>query len=216
MGWLDKYPQGGKVKDNIQSDEGWLENWYSNRHLQNPYLEGALNLDRGTIENRYGKENITADSTQISPDYHVMGQYTGDNNIKINPSTLVPNSPNEYTDIHEYDHYLNNFPSYTRTTNSQVINDNIKPNLDPKIYSPDEVHARLMQLRRIAGFKPDQPVDSAQLDQFINRAKTGDLPYNNDIDQLFKGVKNTQSLLNLLNETTYNTPSQTGWLSKYI
>lgn len=65
--------------------------------------------------------------------------------------------------------------------------------------NPSEVQTRLMRLRQLAGFKPEQTIDRKTLDTFMGKYKNGQ---DEEIDQLLDIVPNADNMLNLLNKVS--------------
>lgn len=61
----------------------------------------------------------------------------------------------------------------------------------------DEIHARLMMLRKDAGFKPNEKIDIKKINNY-KKLKKGVYP-NSDIDDIFKVIKDDKTVVELLN-----------------
>lgn len=195
-------PNVKKIKKVLNPDDEWLKNWYSNRKIEDDYIQEGFNMDKPYYMQRM--KNIPAvERTDIvdKNNPNITGRYYPDTN-KIKVKKGEPS----YVDLHEKNHYLNNFPSTMRTVHKDIVKNELKSPAAFSKTSPyntnynefadeDEMHSRIMVLRKAAGFKPNQVVDEKALDNFMKTYKGDNSNINNVIDL----AKNKKAILNMLN-----------------
>ena len=224
-GWLDTYEDGGEINGDDEHKK-FLTNWYSNRKIQDSYIQEAFDLDKDSyIKNTKEYPNYTyVDSIRNDP--HVTGNYDKDTNKIL----LTKDSP-DHVKTHELNHFLNSKDGsgdYMRTIHKDIVKNELKPKSEASgVYKdkydyfsePDEVHSRIMVLREKAGFKPNENVTEEQLNSFLKTYK-GDVDNINDIFEL---SKYKTSVLNMLNYMATNNNQNKnlrvakygGWLEQY-
>lgn len=195
-------PNTKRLKKVMNPDDEWLKNWYSNRKIADDYIQEGFNMDKHYYMQRM--KNIPAvERTDVidKNNPNITGRYYPDTN-KIKVKKGEPS----YVDLHEKNHYLNDFPSNMRTVHKDIVKNELKsptafPKTSPyntnyeKFANEDEMHSRIMVLRKAAGFKPNQFVDEKMLDNFMKNYK-GD---NNNINNVIDLAKNKKAILNMLN-----------------
>ena len=195
-------PNVKKIKKVLNPDDEWLKNWYSNRKIEDDYIQEGFNMDKPYYMQRM--KNIPAiERTDIvdKNNPNITGRYYPDTN-KIK----VKKGESSYVDLHEKNHYLNNFSSTMRTVHKDIVKNELKSPAAFSKTSPyntnynefadeDEMHSRIMVLRKAAGFKPNQVVDEKALDNFMKTYKGDNSNINNVIDL----AKNKKAILNMLN-----------------
>lgn len=188
----------------MQADNAaaYLRDWYGRRRITDPYIQEAVNLDMPSImQNLRSRPNaVTAPSIGYDP--RVSGQYDATNNTLFFTPTARPEVP-----LHEVTHYANQAGAgggYMRTIHKDIVKNELKPRDQQQgVYrdkfdyfaNPDEVHARVMVLRKKAKFQPDQTVTADDLDSFL-KSYDGKSENINDILNMSKGKP---ALLNMLN-----------------
>lgn len=208
-----KYQTGGKSHD-VQEDINWLNTWYSQRKSPNARLQALIEQERpARLANLNKPYRISNDPADIGEGNDAS--YTLEERVLNLPLDLDPG-----TGLHEATHMSDDFrrPTYgfesreiqkSMPTKAQVISEFGEDKKEGRDYyeymtDPIEVKARLMQLRRVAGFKPDQEVTEEQLQKFFDDME-GEADSN--IDELLNfiragGKKNfNKKVLNLLNNT---------------
>lgn len=195
-------PNTKRLKKVINPDDEWLKNWYSNRKIEDDYIQEGFNMDKPYYMQRM--KNIPAvERTDIidKNNPYITGRYYPDTN-KIK----VKKGESSYVDLHEKNHYLNSFSSAMRAVHKDIVKNELKSPTAFSKTSPyntnykefaneDEMHSRIMVLRKAAGFKPNQVVDEKMLDNFIKNYKGDNSNINNVIDL----AKNKKAILNMLN-----------------
>jgi hypothetical protein len=115
------------------------------------------------------------------------------------------------TYLHEATHHTQDFPSVMRTIHSDIVSNEILPKSkikDPFVRenynyysSPDEVHARIMVLRREFDLKPDEFVTEDKIKGLLKNYKGG----SQSLDDLMKLTGGDAArLLNMLNYMAKN------------
>jgi len=208
-------PNIKKLKQTSNPDDNWLRNWYSNRKIEDDYIQEGFDMDKPYYTQRM--KNIPAverfdiiDKTNPN----ITGRYYPD----INKIKVKKGEPS-YVELHEKNHYLNHFPSAMRAIHKDIVESELKPSSAFPKTSPyntnynqfanqDEMHSRIMVLRKAAGFKPNQVVDEKTLDNFMKTYKRDNTNINNVID-LAKDKKAILTMLNYMantdNKSKYNT-----------
>lgn len=209
---MHKMPNGKLMKNNMMQQGGitesneWLQNWYKNRKIENSYLQGALDLDRTDLVRRAYENTPVENVNNIDRTPQITGQYRKypKNNKEI---ILLTKKAQPHTYLHEKNHQINDFNSYTNTTNSEVISQNLRPKdqvsgIYNKKYdyfsNPKEIHSRLQVLRNKAGFQPDKKVTKEELSNYLHNIYKGDVDNINDLGNM----TDENQLLELLNSTT--------------
>lgn len=206
---------GGDVTEQIL----WLDNWYTNRVSPNPALQKLIEKekkDRNT--NLYKPYKISNKPEDI-----------GENNeASYTPGKRQFNLPvdfSEDTGLHEATHMSDDFrrptygfedraikksmPSKKQAMDAYREDDTKEDKKDTEKYfnymsDPGEVKARLMILRKKAGFKPNQKVTDEDLQKFFDEIDGVSNPGFDDLlDFIRAGGKKdfNKKVLNLLNNT---------------
>lgn len=208
-----KYQTGGKAVD-IQNEINWLENWYTNRKVSNPVLNKQIEQERASRLSNLKKPYTISNKQEDIGEGNVASYTPGDRVFNI------PDNLDQGTALHETTHMSDDFFRPTSDFESKVIKKSMPARVRVKkaygytkkdtqdyfdyMTDPGEVKARLMQLRKKAGFKPDQIVTEQELQKFFD--DTEGEPDSN-IDELMDfirsgGKKNfNKKVLNLLNNT---------------
>lgn len=195
-----------------ESQENFLRNWFINRQMPTPEGQKLLEKVRPEAIER-ASQKVPYIMTNTLPD-NVAGYYdTEDENIYLNQS--YPSDQLKSTKYHEKLHYVQGgdkfykvldkphqylveqnikSPEEINTGNSEW-DANIKANYDD-IIPPEEMHARIMTLRRLAGFKPDQVITEKDVEDYFKKAGENLDPDIQDIKQVTKGTKSIVELLN--------------------
>lgn len=206
-----KYQTGGDVQEEVN----WLHNWYSNRKPGNRRLAKQIEKERpARLANMDLPYKISNDPADIGEDN--IASYTPGERVFNLPPDL-----DQGNNLHEATHMSDDFDE--RPT-AGIENRAIKKSLPSRkqyvslfgatkkegrdyfeyISDPGEVKARLMQLRKKAGFAPDQDVSEEQLQKFFDDTE-GEADQNIDelMDFIRAGGKKgfNKKVLNLLNNT---------------
>lgn len=203
----NQFQDGGQY----QLDREWLNNWYTNRKIENPYIEEAYQMDRKDYIER--SKNIPKPTIVNNIGNNVTGRYYGkDNKIELTKDA------EDFVYTQEADHHIQHFPSYSRSINQNIIDYNKKPlNMVEGIYKdkydyftdPDEVHARIMILRKEAGFKPDEKITKEKLDNFLKKDKEK----NSNINDLFN-ITDPDGVIEMLNNMVSNEKNNTDFYAQ--
>jgi hypothetical protein len=198
--YVDEYPlmqaQDGAVVDPSQD---FLKNWYTNRVITDPYIQGAFDLDKPAY-----LKNL-----QNFPEYTYVDNIDNDPRITgrhENGKLLITKNAPEHIKTHELNHYLNSNGAgdYMRTIHNDIVRNELLPESELSgpykekyeyFSRPDEVHSRIMVLREKAGFKPNEIITPEKLRSFFETYK-GDVDNINDLLEMSRGE---EGLLNMLN-----------------
>lgn len=207
--WLrgyEKLQQGGA----IERDKEWLQNWYGNRVIPNKDINDIYQKSKSEYEdlshaipNPIYKGFIP--SGEGITDLTSQAVHTKDNEI------MMVSPENETTFTHEADHFIytnanaqdmndvhNNVVKYNLAPQENIRNPNIKSNY--QYYStPTEVHSRVQEFRKKAGFKPNQELKKEDIDRFKKTYKGG----TEGINDLFD-MTDTEHLLEIMNNMADN------------
>jgi hypothetical protein len=210
--YLKGFQRGGQlltepVRDALQqaqeqSDRNWLSNWYNNRQINDSYIQEGYDMDKEQFLGRSATipkpemVNYIARSTE--------GRYQ-DGVVKVKRGAP------QGTYLHEATHHTQDFPSVMRTIHSDIVSNEILPKNkieDPFVKenysyysSPDEVHARVMVLRREFDLKPDEFVTEDKIKGLLKNYKGG----SQSLDDLMKLTGGDAArLLNMLNYMAKN------------
>jgi hypothetical protein len=185
-----------------QSDRDWISNWYNNRQINDSYIQEGYGMDKEQFLERSATipkpemVNYIARSTE--------GRYQ-DGVIKVKKGAP------QGTYLHEATHHTQDFPSVMRTIHSDIVSNEILPKSkikDPFVRenynyysSPDEVHARIMVLRREFDLKPDEFVTEDKIKGLLKNYQGG----SQSLDDLMKLTGGDAArLLNMLNYMAKN------------
>ena len=200
-----------KSTDPIDKNREFLTNWYKNRVM--PSVTGQMwyNMDKSKILNQLKnipKTEYIDESGFVDAPFSVIGQY--------DPSSkriLVAKNSSPDVETHEINHYLQDYnnqfsggqDSFLDNENARVIRNSLLPRMKMKpdyrgdmyeyFTDPPEVQSRLMTLRQIAGFKPNQAVTPKDMEEFFKTYKRD----NDDVEDLLNMVKDEKSMLDMLN-----------------
>jgi hypothetical protein len=193
--FLDKYDkignflstptaQQGNNLTYVNEQENWLNNWVANRKVNNTNL-GLKS--RVPLSENLNFENLNTDTTQTGKTYGQYDPYddkiTYDINFKEGKSIPTHESTHQLQnyllgeDKKKYLDYIHNPISKLRGANNNSYLDN-----------PQEVHSRIMSLRKDRGFGPDQTIREEDLKGADLRAY--------DLDRYDR-----EALINTLNST---------------
>lgn len=219
-GVLQEFAEGGllKAQDGNETTEqdNFLKNWFTNRQM--PTQEGQKLLEKVRPEAiERASQNVPYVMTDQLPK-DVAGYYdTEDKNIYLN-QTYTPEQINS-TKEHERVHYVQDGDKFYKVldtphrnlveqnirepkeinTGNPEWDKNVKENYDD-IVAQEEMHARIMTLRRLAGFKPDQVITEEMLNNYFNSVKDSGKTLDPDIEDLKAVTKGNSSIVNLLND----------------
>ena len=214
------------VKGCVPGDEHhkWLREWYANRQMNTP--EGQKILKKVQPE-------ILERSTEFPP--YVMTEelpkntpaaYDTEKNVVL-LNKFLPEKMLEESKTHENAHYLTSGDKFLNlfdkeigyVTDQNVIDDpkkintgneqwdkNLKENFDYAV-SPEEIYSKIMTLRKDAGFDPAKTITMQDLNDYFIKMKDAGTPLNPDIEELKAITKDKQSIVNLLNDLVYQSPT---------
>jgi len=217
---LTQEANGGSLKaqdgNEITEQDNFLKNWFTNRQM--PTQEGQKLLEKVRPEAiERASQNVPYVMTDQLPK-DVAGYYdTEDKNIYLN-KTYTPEQINS-TKEHERVHYVQDGDKFYKVldtphrnlveqnirepkeinTGNPEWDKNVKENYDD-IVAQEEMHARIMTLRRLAGFKPDQVITEEMLNNYFNSVKESGKALDPDIEDLKAVTKGNSSIVNLLND----------------
>lgn len=211
------FKKGGalpKAQDGIPQE--FYQNWYQNRIMPTPEGQKLLDKIRPEALERSRQMIPYIYSDKLKPDD--AGYYdTKTQEIILNK--FLPEAQIEATKQHEFGHHIqagdkfynvldkpHQFlveqniiePEKISTGNSEW-DEKLKENYD-YVTQPDEMHARVMTLRRLAGFQPNQVITEKDLKDYFNRVKEAGEALDPDIEDLRGVTKGNQSIVNLLND----------------
>jgi hypothetical protein len=193
-----------------QKDQEWLQNWYSNRVVPNKEVNEVYQKQKTDYEDLshaipYPTYTGYIPLPENFKDGRVEGVRTKENDI------ILVSPPNKTTYLHEADHFIdqNLLNTPMQDIHKSIVEQNIAPKeiLNSKnainnydyLRQPTEVHARLQELRKEAGFKPTQEIKEKDLDTFYKDYK-GSIPGINDLFETF----DKPHLIEILNTMVYN------------
>jgi hypothetical protein len=213
---IREYYQDGGEGGNETTEANFLKNWFANRTMPTPEGQKLLEKVRPEAMQR-ASQNVPYIMTDQLPE-NVAGYYdTKDKNIYLN-QTYTPEQINS-TKEHERVHYVQDGDKFYKvldTPHTNLVEQNIKqpkeintgnPQWDKNvkenyddIVAQEEIHARIMTLRRLAGFKPDQVITEEMLNSYFNSVKESGKALDPDIEDLKAVTKGNSSIVNLLND----------------
>ena len=211
-----KLEQDGGENGDGAAQDNFLKNWFANRIMPTPEGQKLLEKVRPEAIER-ASQNVPYVMTDQLPK-NVAGYYdTEDKNIYLN-QTYTPEQINS-TKEHERVHYVQDGDKFYKvldTPHTNLVEQNIKqpkeintgnPEWDKNvkenyddIVPQEEMHARIMTLRRLAGFKPDQVITEEMLNNYFNSVKESGKALDPDIEDLKAVTKGNSSIINLLND----------------
>jgi hypothetical protein len=215
-GSLLKAQDGGEE----ESQENFLRNWFENRQMPTPEGQKLLEKVRPEAIQR-ASVKVPYIMTEDLPN-DVAGYYdTNTENIYLNK--LYSPDQIKSTKEHEKVHYVQNgdrFYQVLDTPHQYLVDQNIKqpkeintgnPEWDKNVRAnyddivpQEEIHARIMTLRRLAGFQPNQQVTEEMLNNYFNSVKESGKSLDPDIEDLKAVTKGNSSIVNLLNDMVSN------------
>ena len=216
-GKLRKYEDGGDpgVPNVVDKSKVWLKDWYANREIPNPAGMAALQQSQNGLQRNLN--TVTENNNGVFKSDKHLGYYDPmTHKVAFNENATLSPIDNAATKTHELTHaseYKRNTGTSSAVNwNKKVIESNLPPFAkgDSEYYrNPIEVHARIMELRRTAGFKPNQIVTEQELNDYMDRLDK--LPYGKapvleiDVQKGLDGVfRDRKRLLNVINLTTDN------------
>ena len=219
--FLNKKQKGGPGDEGDEDAEGtsqdnFLRNWFINRQMPTPEGQKLLEKVRPEAIER-ASQRVPYVMTDTLPD-NVAGYYdTEDKNIYLN-QTYPPDQLNS-TKYHERVHFVqdgDNFYKFLTNPQQNLVDQNIKkpkeistgnPEWDKNlrenyddIVPQEEIHARIMTLRRLAGFKPNEVITEEMLNNYFNAVKESGKALDPDIEDLKGVTKGNSNIVNLLND----------------
>jgi len=220
---IQKYVDGGYIVEEIE-DGGdpdpldphqlFLKNWYENR-----VFPKEMQKAKPMLLNQLEQPFPPYVPTDVLPT-NVAAAYNYDANI-VELNKNYPAELQEGSKTHENNHYLTQDANeYLDKPHTNLIEQNIinpkdintgnkewdkayKENFD-EIVSPEEMHSRIMTLRELAGFKPDQVITEKDLEDYFKSVGDKLDPDVQDIKQVTKGNKAIVELLNYMASNNSN------------
>ena len=207
---LTKYQTKGQVSQQTEDEKSaaeyqdWIRNWYQKRKLNYPVGQQILDMERpGILKSIENFPGYVRKRFEGPVGFQKVGYPAAMFDKNKNQIFIQPETENDAL-FHEYNHYaINNLkhdPGYLRSLNKFLIDEAVIPNTDEDsrkydyLTSPDEAHTLIMDLRKKAGFKPEQIVTPEDLQKFLKTYKG-----EGNIDELIKYLKSSDHLLYLLN-----------------
>ena len=220
---IQKYVDGGYIVEEIE-DGGdpdpldphqlFLKNWYENRVFPKE-MQKAKPILLNQLEQSF-PPYVPTDALPTN----VAAAYNYDDNIvELNKNYSA--ELQEGSKTHENNHYLTQDANeYLDKPHTNLIEQNIinpkdintgnkewdkayKENFD-EIVSPEEMHSRIMTLRELAGFKPDQVITEQDVEDYFESVGDKLDPDVQDIKQVTKGNKAIVELLNYMASNNSN------------
>lgn len=214
------------VKGCVPGDEHqkFLREWFANRQMNTPEGQKILEKVRPEVLERSQEFPPYVMTDELPED--TPAAYDTDKNVVL-LNKFLPEKMLEESKTHEDAHYLtsgNKFLNLFDKEIGYVVNQNIidspkkintgnekwdktlKENFDYAV-SPEEIFVKTMTLRKDAGFDPTKPVTLEDLNNYFTKVKDSGNPLNPDIEELKAVTKDNQSIVNLLNDLVYQTPT---------
>ena len=211
----------------IPNDEhqNWLKDWYTNRIMDSP--EGQEILKKVQPEVLKRAENFPPYLMTEELPENTPAAYDLEKNV-VMLNKFLPKKILEESKTHEDAHYLTSGDKFLNLFDKQigyVVNNNIidnpkkintgneqwdkelRKNFDYAV-SPEEMYAKIMTLRKDAGFDPAKPVTLQDLEDYLTKVKESGSSLNPDIEELKAVTKDKQAIVNLLNDLV-SVPGQT-------
>jgi|SRR3989344_57508 len=218
------FPVDPKTEDTFFSAEElnkqrkWLIDWLKNRKLTDPENQKEMGkfLDARITTLKNTNVEIEPDFSSPLPDSAVGGVRPGINSIFLRED--YKNSiDSKRTPLHEFSHIADvtdtdkgNFGT-TLPFEQKLINENIisyddlklickdltKKFYDDLVGNPTEAHSRIVQLRYLMNFKPDQIITDKEVKAVYKKEKKGELSIGEQL--ILYMVKDKNALKNLLN-----------------
>lgn len=203
---LSTKQQGGTAEE---KDMQWLQDWYANRVIPNKEVNDVYQKQKNDYEDLSHSIPYPTYTGYIpTPKDWKGGRIEGMESADGSINLVSP--PNETIGIHEYTHFvdrrLGDLPM--EGVHKSIVDQNVAPieginapyiKDNYKYYTePTEVHARVQELRKKAGFKPNQEVKEEDLNKFLKTYK-GDV---SGIEDLLN-MTDTPHLIEILNTMAY-------------
>jgi hypothetical protein len=213
------------VQGCIPNDEHqkWLRDWYTNRKMDSP--EGQEILKKVQPEILKRAENFPPYlMTEELPENTPASYDLEKNAVMLNK--FLPEKMLEESKTHEGAHYLTSGDKFLNLFDKQigyVVNNNViddpkkintgnekwdkelRKNFDYAV-SPEEMYAKIMTLRRDAGFDPAKSITLQDLEDYFTKVKDSGSSLNPDIEELKAVTKDKQAIVNLLNDLVLQAP----------
>jgi hypothetical protein len=198
--------QGGAIEE----DKKWLQNWYGNRVIPNKDINDIYQKSKSEYE-----DLSHAIPNPIYRGFIPAGEGITDLTSQAvhtkNNEIMMVSPENETTYTHEADHFIytnanaqdmndvhDNVVKYNLAPQENIRNPNIRNNY--QYYSrPTEIHSRVQEFRKKAGFKPNQELKKEDIDRFKKTYKGG----TEGINDLFD-MTDTEHLLEVMNNMVDN------------
>jgi hypothetical protein len=222
-GSYEEYSKGGYIVEEIEDGgdpdpldphQSFLKNWYENRVFPKE-MQKAKPMLLNQLEQPF-PPYVPTDALPTN----VAAAYNYDDNIvELNKNYSA--ELQESSKTHENNHYLTQDANeYLDKPHTNLIEQNIinpkdintgnkewdkayKENFD-EIVSPEEMHSRIMTLRELAGFKPDQVITEQDVEDYFESVGDKLDPDIQDIKQVTKGNKAIVELLNYMASNNSN------------
>ena len=208
----------------IDDPNKFYENWFQNRVMPTPEGQKLLDKIRPEALERSRESVPYIFDENLGP--NDAGYYDVDTR-QIMLNKFLPEAQIQATKYHERMHDIqagDKFTSALEKPQGYLVEQNI---IEPKaintgnpewdknlkknyedIVDPNEIHARVMTLRRLAGFRPDQTISEKDLQNYFKAVKDSGDKLDPDIEDLKGVTKGTKSIVNLLNDMV-SVPGQT-------
>ena len=208
----------------------YLRDWYMNRVFQFQDTQDTFNKDKeGYLKSLDNMPQYTVVDEIPQPE-HIVGKGVINGRWdKNNGKLYIRGDSPDWVKLHELNHFINNNSDvsggYMRSLHNNVIAATVKPKnqlsgdyADNYGYytDPDEMHSRIMVLRKEAGFNPDETITTERLEKFLKTYKFD----NDNINQLLDLSNDKNGLLDMLNymasNNTYNTDYPVAQMGGYF
>jgi len=211
-----KYYANGGEPPETGLPQDFYEYWYKNRVMPTPEGQKLLDKIRPEALERSRQTIPYVYSDKLKPDD--AGYYdTKTQEIILNK--FLPEAQIEATKQHEFGHHIQagkKFYNVLQEPHQYIVQENIiepekistgnaewdenlKKNYDD-ITQADEIHARIMTLRRVCGFEPNKVITEKDIQDCFKRKKEAGEALDPDIEDLRGVTKGNQSIVNLLND----------------
>lgn len=207
-------PVQGCVK--IEDPSTFYENWFQNRVMPTPEGQKLLDKIRPEALERSRASVPYIFDENLGP--NEAGYYDVDTR-QIMLNKFLPEAQIQATKYHERVHDIQAGDKFTSAlekpqgylveqnivepkainTGNPEWDKNLKKNYED-IVDPNEIHARIMTLRRLAGFRPDQAISEKDLEDYFKSVKDAGGKLDPDIEDLKGVTKGNKAIVNLLND----------------
>ena len=212
-----------KASNELEAGNKFLENWFNHPETFKrigdlkeadidkdswTHLQRNINKEKYLTNFETTKNNLYNIIRGNDPVFGVGVRGTSGYDLdKFQPSNYRQNLVNKYskgitsTAVHEGAHGATNgisgmSDSFQDLMNGMINQDKIKTDYDKYLAEPDEVYARLMEIRHLAGLKPGEVVTKERLKQgLLNNPNTT----NSISDSFFNLIKDNKTLIKVLN-----------------